>query len=320
MTTSVTLDMAGGQVGGAARYRAEAIGYLRRSARDDIRVIGATRRLNPAWLAVREAAAVRRGRRIALNNIGFFTPGGERWTLLRNALHFLSPAEWAALDPGLRAVMSRQIPVVHQAARRSDVLVAPSTAMAERVAAVLPDAAHRVIVRMHPLTATPVHPRPDRPLILAPVLFSPYKHMAERLADWVNAVDYALPEPVRMIVTASPADVPPALGTSPRLHFVGRADHESMARLWDCCQAIYFPTGLESFGYPLAEARARGLPVIARDTAQNREIAGPALCGYDVSDPESLRHATEAALGADVAPDPGPFDPDAYFDWLLRDR
>jgi hypothetical protein len=57
--------------------------------------------------------------------------------------------------------------------------------------------------------------------------------------------------------------------------------------------------------------------VIARDTAQNREIAGSALCGYDVGDRDSLRHATETALRLRVAPDPDSFDPGAYFDWML---
>ena len=57
--------------------------------------------------------------------------------------------------------------------------------------------------------------------------------------------------------------------------------------------------------------------MIARDTAQNREIAGPALCGFQPSDPDSLRHAVKLALTSDVRPDPAPFDPDAYFEWLL---
>jgi len=61
------------------------------------------------------------------------------------------------------------------------------------------------------------------------------------------------------------------------------------------------------------------VPVIARDTPQNREIAGPALCGYTMGDRDSLRQATEAALTARVAPDSESFDPDAYFDWLLGD-
>ena len=319
MTMTVTIDAAGGNMGGAARFRTEVCAYLQRSAREDVKVIGARRTLSPAWLVTREAAA-RGSRRVALNNVGFLIPGGERWTLLANALHFLTPAEAAELDPGLRALAARQGMVVQHAARRSDVLIAPCTAMAERITAALPDVANRLTIRMHPMSARPVPPRPGSALILAPVLFAPYKRMADRLADWVGAVDHALPGQVRMIVTASPADVPLALATSPRLHFVGRVDHENLSRLWERCQAIYFPTGLESFGCPLAEARVYGRPVIARDTAQNREIAGPALCGYDIGDPESLRHATEAALASDVVPDPAPFDPDAYFDWLTSSR
>ena len=56
MTTAVTIDLAGGQLGGAARYRTEVNGYLDRRARDDIKVIGARRQLSPAWLAAREAS------------------------------------------------------------------------------------------------------------------------------------------------------------------------------------------------------------------------------------------------------------------------
>jgi glycosyltransferase involved in cell wall biosynthesis len=120
-----------------------------------------------------------------------------------------------------------------------------------------------------------------------------------------------------MIVTASATEVPASLAASPRLHFVGRLSVEQTQRLQARCRAIFFPTGLESFGCPLAEARVAGWPVIARDTAQNREIAGPALCGYDLGDEDSLRRATQAALTLQVAPDPEPFDPDAYFDWML---
>jgi glycosyltransferase involved in cell wall biosynthesis len=100
---------------------------------------------------------------------------------------------------------------------------------------------------------------------------------------------------------------------------VGRLTVEDASDLWRRCRAIYFPTGLESFGCPLAEARVSGVPVIARDTPQNREIAGPALCGYAMGDRDSLRQATETALTARVAPDSEPFDPDAYFDWMLGD-
>ena len=319
MDTTVTVDLSGGQVGGAARYRAELIGYLERHARHDIKVIGTRRQLGPVWLAAREATAVRRSRRIALNNVGFLTPGGERWTLLGNALHFLTAAEASALDPGLRAAIARKAKIVHRAARRSDVLVAPCTAMAERIAAALPEVESRLVVRMHPLSAPPVSRPPGDALIFCPVLFAPYKQMAERIAEWVAAIDGVLDDSVRLVVTASVDEVPASLAASPRLQFVGRLSITQARDWWVRSRAIYFPTGLESFGCPLAEARIGGQPVIARDTAQNREIAGAALCGYAAGDRDSLRRATEAAMTAQVDPDPKPFDPDSYFDWMLGD-
>jgi hypothetical protein len=318
VTAAVTVDLAGGQLGGAARYRHELTGYLERRARADVKIIGASRQLNPAWLAAREATAVRRSRRIALNNVGFLTPGGARWTLLANALHFLTGPEMAALNAPLQAAMSRQARIVHQAARRSDVLVAPCAAMAERITAVLPDIADRLITRMHPISVPAAARRsPQGALILCPVLFAPYKHMAERIGEWLAAVDEVMDDSVRLIVTASATEVPAALAASSRLHFVGRLGVEQVQDLWRRSRAVYFPTALESFGYPLAEARVNGIPVIARDLPQNREIAGRALCGYTVGDRDSLRYATEMALSATPEPDPGPFAPDAYFDWML---
>jgi glycosyltransferase involved in cell wall biosynthesis len=315
--TAVTIDLAGGELGGAARYRAELTGYLERRPGHDIKVIGARRHLTPVWLATREASAVRRSRRVALNNVGFMAPGGERWTLLRNALHFLSAPEAAVLHPALRVAMARQAWIVRRAARRSDVLVVPCTAMAERIAAALPDVANRVVVRMHPVSVPEVSCPPGGSLILCPVLFAPYKDMAVRITEWLAAVDDAMDDSVRLIVTESASEVPASLAASPRLHFVGRLSVEQTQRMQARCRAVYFPPGLESFGYPLAEARVAGWPVMARDTPQNREIAGPALCGYDLGDRDSLRLATEAALSQRVAPDPEPFDPDAYFDWML---
>ena len=102
--------------------------------------------------------------------------------------------------------------------------------MANRIKATLPEVADRVVVRMHPVSANPVPRRPGGSLILCPVLFAPYKHMTDRLAEWVRAVDHVLDESVRLIVTASPAEVPTWLAASPRLHFVGRLEHQRAVR------------------------------------------------------------------------------------------
>jgi Glycosyl transferases group 1 len=280
-------------------------------------IIGAERRLDPAWLMRRELAGHCTSRRVALNNVGFVTPGGERWTLLGNALHFLTESEISNLDPSLRTVAKHQAAVVRLAARRSDVLIAPCSAMAERVAHILPTAKKRLIVRMHPVSSDIAGGSSDQ-IILCPIVFEAYKHMSARLTEWLDATEGRIDPATKMVVTANPAEIPASLARNPRLELIGRIDHGELRTLWVRSRAIYFPTGLESFGFPLAEARAIGLPVIARDTPQNREIAGPALCSFRIGDAESLLQATEIAITKKLKPDPAPFDPTVYFDWMLR--
>jgi len=312
----VTVDVAGAQMGGAARFAAELYDYLARAERDDVQVIGATRRLDAPWLVRRELVHPAKARRIAINNVSFVAPGGDRWTMLRNALYFLTASEAARLDPSLRARTAREAVLVRLAARRADVLVVPSMAMADRVKRILPGVRSRIMVRPHPVSADVVPQRARESAILCPVLFAPYKHMAQRLEELLKALqDYA--DPVWLQITADRCDVPPPLANNPRAEFVGRLDHRELRELWARSRAIYFPTGLEAFGYPLAEARVSGRPVIARDNAQNREIAGPALCGFSAGDHESLVRAVSLAMTTHVTPDPRIFDPQAYFDWML---
>jgi glycosyltransferase involved in cell wall biosynthesis len=314
---AVIVDAAGGQVGGAARFKVELRRYLAQSGRGDVRIIGAERRVDPVWLLRREVAIPKRGRRVALNNVSFVSPGGERWALLRNPLDFLTEDEQDALDPEIRSATRRRAPVVHLAARRADVLVVPSTAMAKRVIHILPNLANRVIVRAHPVSADSIPHLSRDPIVLCPVLFSPYKGMPERLAELVAALDIVADESVRLCVTASRAEVPPDLAQHKRIDLVGKLDYHDLRQLWARSRVIYFPPGIESFGYPLAEARVNGQPVIARDTEQNREIAGPALCGFNPGGLDSLLCAAQRALTTRVAPDPAPFDPAVYFSWLL---
>jgi glycosyltransferase involved in cell wall biosynthesis len=189
--------------------------------------------------------------------------------------------------------------------------------MQERIATVRPGLSSRVVVRPHPVSAVPFSRPPGDPVILCPVLFSPYKQMEQRLTELLTAVGNLQDPTVRVQVTADTAEAPSAVACHPQIELVGRLRNSELREVRARSHAIYFPTGLESFGYPLAEARASGQPVIARDTAQNREIAGPALCGYTLGDPDSLQSAVQSALKADIAPDPRPFDPDRYFEWLL---
>jgi glycosyltransferase involved in cell wall biosynthesis len=315
VTAAVIVDTAGAQMGGAARYLAELRGYLARTGRGDVRVIGSQRRVSPGWLVRRELAGGACHRRVALNNVGFVARGGQRWTLLRNALHFLTEVEETTHRQP--ASVRRDAVAVRLAARRSDVIVVPSTAMAERVTWIAPDLRSRITVQAHPVSAEPAPRLPRDPAIICPVLFAPYKRMGGRISALLRVVGELEDTSVRVLVTADRAEVPPAVARHPRVDLVGRLSHAELRKRRARSRAVYFPTDLESFGYPLAEARVSGQPVIACNTAQNREVAGPALCGYDPGDLDSLRRAVSLALTAHPAPDPAPFDPDRYFGWLL---
>ena len=220
----VVVDAAGARVGGAARYLEELRCYLERSRRGDVTVIGAGRGVGPGWLLRREAGRGVLGarRRVALNNVGFCGPGGERWTLLRNALHFLSAGEEAGLDGELLARARRQAAIVRLAARRSDVLVVPSTAMAGRVTQAMPGLSGRVVVRPHPVSACPAPVTEAEPAIACPVLFAPYKRMPQRLRELLAALDACADPGVRVWVTADHAEVPADLAACPRVDLLGR--------------------------------------------------------------------------------------------------
>lgn len=252
MTPAVIVDAAGGQTGGAARYWDELLGYLARTGRDDVAVLGARRYVGPGWLLRRELRGWARTRRVALNNIGFVTPGAQRWTLQRNALYFLAKGEEERLDPARRAKARREAAVVHLAARRSDVIVASCTAMAERIAAVRPELSSRVIVRLHPVSVAGRLAGSGDPVILCPVLFASYKEMPRRLTELLAAVADLADPSVRVQVTAYAAELPAAVARHAQVEPVGRLAHGELQKLYQHSRAIYFPTGLESFGYPAA--------------------------------------------------------------------
>ena len=317
MTGTVTVDIAGGQMGGAARYAGELRAYLARNQRHDVNVIGSGRRVGQAWLLRREMSGALASRRVAVNNVSFIGPGGERWTLLRNALHFLTEEEESRLHPSLSAINRRKSMIVRLTARRADVLVAPCSAMADRIARTLPGLRSRIVVRPHPVSAHTIGPAPLDDIILCPVIFESYKRMTEHISEFLTAVDRHVDPAVRLHVTAEPRELPASLAAHPRMKLVGRLHHNELCSLWARSRAIFFPPGLESFGYPLAEARVNGKPIISQDTEQNHEIGGAALCAFTAGDHRSLLEATLLALAIEVEPDPDPFDPDSYFSWLL---
>jgi glycosyltransferase involved in cell wall biosynthesis len=57
---------------------------------------------------------------------------------------------------------------------------------------------------------------------------------------------------------------------------LGAIAREHIPTLYQMAGLFVFPSYVESFGHPLVEAMAAGLPIVAADTPVNREICGPA--------------------------------------------
>jgi len=79
-----------------------------------------------------------------------------------------------------------------------------------------------------------------------------------------------LPENARVIQQAK------TTGLEGVLENVGEIDAAAISNLYDSLDIFVFPSLVESFGFPLVEAMAKALPIVAADTPSNREIAGDA--------------------------------------------
>lgn len=87
-----------------------------------------------------------------------------------------------------------------------------------------------------------------------------------------------------------------------RIHVMGEVPYEDMPGFYAHADLFVFPSFLETFGHPLLEAMACGVPVVASDMGVFREVAGDAALYSDPFDPSSFAHAMgEALLGFGVA-------------------
>ncbi|MGF7237409.1 MAG: glycosyltransferase [Frankia sp.] len=343
--TGTVLDCAGARMGGAHRLVNELDRYLRDHP-TRLEVVGRGRALTGAWLIRREASRRMPTRVVALNNVSYQTLGRERRVLVHNALHFLTPTEASDLGRLVPRSTFVQGQVIRESLRRADTVWVPSSSMAERVIRAVPTVAGRLAVRHNPLSPPPVISSPaieaspaiaasppviaspaigaePRAEFLCPVLPSPYKKTTERLAVLLEACDRLAQSPdgiaASLVITANTGDITsPEILRHPRLRVIGHQELDVVHTLISRCTAVIFPFELESFGYPLAEARVLGVPVVALQSAHNQEIAGQALVPYQRQEPEQVAAAMFAARTARPPAETGTaFSRDRYFDELL---
>jgi len=103
----------------------------------------------------------------------------------------------------------------------------------------------------------------------------------------------ARPDPVHVCFTGQPADAlllneARTLGLDDRIHSVAKPSHETLCALYSVAHVLVFPSLSEGFGWPVIEAQACGLPVIASDLAPLPEVSGGAALHADPHRPAAF--------------------------------
>ena len=104
------------------------------------------------------------------------------------------------------------------------------------------------------------------------------------------------------------------------LVFLGLQDRPQMEELYSECDAVIFPSLLETWGLPISEAKARKIPVLAADLPYARETVGSydAIRFFDPLNADSLAQLLmNLHLGAESLGEASVSAPDAPFaaDW-----
>jgi glycosyltransferase involved in cell wall biosynthesis len=151
----------------------------------------------------------------------------------------------------------------------------------------------------------------DHPVVLHVSTY--YRH--KNLGDLMRAVERldAGGTRLRLVATAGVAD--PGAGGDPRepgdvdlarrleargvLVDLGPVPRDEVLALLGLADVFAFPSSVESFGHPILEALAAGVPTVAASTAIHREIGGDAVAYHPVGDADAL-----AGLVRDLLADP----------------
>ncbi|HEV2358004.1 MAG TPA: glycosyltransferase family 1 protein [bacterium] len=259
-----------------------------------------------ARVAVREHADVL----LSLLNFGPIRSPVPQVVLERNPVYFC-PFYLAALGRGRALEVAATRALAHAVMRAARRVVTPSAAMREMIRACYPDlppAKFRVIPHGFGVAAfrggAPV-PGDAAAQIAASngvrILYvshaASYKGIELLLeAGRVLRDDVALA--ATMWLTIAREDWPKGFpryvafierhGLQAHVRLLGRIPHGAVHRIYEAADLFVYPSLCESFGFPLVEAMASGLPIVAADLPLNHEMCGDAAVYYPPRDPAAL--------------------------------
>ena len=189
-------------------------------------------------------------------------------------------------------------------ARNSDLVIFPSRASLESVSRYDPSIAAKSTVNYlgaddELFKAAPARPwREDGTLrIIYLSIYYPHKdpHTLARATELLNQKGVA----ARARITMEPEDFAiwstghedmAVLREDQRTGYLtlGRVAHTDVGKALADHDVLVFPSLTETFGFPLVEAMAVGVPVVAADTPIHREICGDAALYFEPKNPEDV--------------------------------
>lgn len=194
-----------------------------------------------------------------------------------------------------------------RAVRRAAWTIAPSKSVARDLVVELGAEAGRVVAIPNgvddafraPLDATQLEDALGRLGLRAGYLLfvgnpKPHKNLGRLLVAYARLAGERPDLPPLVLVGARAEDRPlvrraiAAHGLERRVHPLGFVDDELLPALYRGALALLFPTLVEGFGLPIAEAMASGTPVLVSDRAVHLEIAGDAAERVEPLEPDSI--------------------------------
>jgi glycosyltransferase involved in cell wall biosynthesis len=139
------------------------------------------------------------------------------------------------------------------------------------------------------------HPSPHKALVLLPSILAA---VAERVDNCV-----------RLALTIDPTSTDPSvnelmakaheLGVADSIDLVGRLDQHQVFAMYGAASVLLFPSRTESFGFPVLEAFATGLPVVTSNLPAFREVGGDLVRVFEIGDTEAATDAIIESLNSD---------------------
>ena len=122
---------------------------------------------------------------------------------------------------------------------------------------------------------------------------------------WLAEVFAILDTDVHLVIAGAPGDATHRLGhtlaglparVADRVHLLGPVDAETKAWLLHRAEVMAYPSMDEGFGFPLLEAQAAGLPIVASRAGSIPEVGGDGVQLIDLDDRRSFAEALGAVL------------------------